>query len=103
MQSFACAQLMCGMSSASYCTVTGADKPGMVSRVSSIGPDEIDTLAVKPPAGAISVSCAEPVGGLNVVCIPAISESVPPPVIDHVIAASLFDSVAVKSVGDDTV
>src|SRR5580698_7020487 len=74
----------------------------MVSPVSSIGPDEIDTLAVSPAADAISVSCAEPVGGLNVVCVPAISEMVPPPVIDHVIAASLFDSFAVKLVGDDT-
>ena len=56
---------MCGMSSASYVTVTGAVSPGIFSPVSVAGPALIITLAVRPPAVvAVSVAVAVPVGGV---------------------------------------
>ena len=39
----------------------------MLSPFKTIGPDEIITLAVSPPAVAVSVSVAVPVGGTNTV------------------------------------
>jgi hypothetical protein len=55
---------MCGTSWASYATVTDWDSPGMVLLVIVAGFDMICTLAVMPPAVAVTLPAPVPSGGV---------------------------------------
>src|SRR3569833_2095125 len=85
MQSIFVWHLMCGMSWASYWTLTGASRPGIVSLVCVIGPDATWTVAVRPSAAAAaSAAVAAPGGGVYTTWSPALADKLPPPASVHV-------------------
>ncbi len=87
------------MSSTSYCTVTGAVRPGIVALVIVAGPDTITTCAVSLSAVAVNVDVSVPGGGLYVTCRPVAFDSEPPPSVLHVTSAVVFVRIAVSSTG----
>src|SRR5215510_8302137 len=87
---------MCGTSCASYCTVTGAVRPGsfLVG-----GAEAICTVAVSLPAVAVKLPIPPPNFGAYVTCSPDVSDSVPSPVTVQVTSSVLLTSTAVNTVG----
>ena len=65
MQSTIAAQLMCGTSWASYCTVTGAVSPGIVLAVRVAGAIARSTEAMRSPARAVTLAVPVPGGGVK--------------------------------------
>src|SRR5512140_2939277 len=94
---------MCGMSCASYATVTGASRLGIVAPVSVAGIAASLTLAVRPSAvDAVSVAIVVPGGGTYTTCRPVVVEIVPPPLNVQLTSAVLLRSTASSCVGPVT-
>src|SRR5882757_10419295 len=102
MQSTVVEHWICGISCASYCTVTLSVRPGIVWLVSAARPDVIFTLADSVPAVAVSVAAPAPGLGTYEVCRPLVVASEPSPFTAQVTVSVLLVSCAVNAVGAET-